>query len=124
MDRPPLIRSLRAVLSTAAAIIDSRLSLAALELREAQGVLMKSLTLAGLAVICLGLMVVFLAGLVVIVFWDTHRLASVATVAGVFGLTSAFLGWLAYAQLRRVVALFGATRAELAKDRQALTGSS
>jgi uncharacterized membrane protein YqjE len=122
--RPSLIASLRAVFSTAAAIIDSRLSLAVFELREAQSVLLKSLALAGLAVICLGLMLIFLASFVVIAFWDTHRLASVASLVGVFGLSSALLGWLAHTQLRAVNALFGATRAELVKDRQALTGSS
>jgi uncharacterized membrane protein YqjE len=124
VDRPSLIESLRAVLSTAAAIIDSRLSLAVFELREAQSVLLKSLALTGLAVICLGLMLIFLAGFVVIAFWDTHRLASVASVAGIFGLSSALLGSLALAQLRAVHALFGATRTELTKDRQALTGAS
>jgi|APDOM4702015191_1054821.scaffolds.fasta_scaffold02071_8 uncharacterized membrane protein YqjE len=123
MDRPSLFQSLRSVASTAVDIVESRLCLAVVELREAQAILLKTVAFAGLAVICLGLMLLFLAGLIVVAFWDTHRLAAVASLVGLFGSFSALLAWLTFTQLRGVQTVFGATRAQLAKDREELSGS-
>ena len=119
--RPPgLLASLRSLGSTALEIVYTRIELVAVELDEERARLGATLALALAAVFCLALGVLLAVLFLVVLFWDTHRLA-------VLGLLSAaFLaaGTVALFGIRRRLAqrprLFSRTLEELARDRREL----
>ena len=59
--------------------------------------------------------------LVLILFWDTHRLAVAITMLGVYAAVAIALGTYALRRARSAPRPFTATLAELRKDRAALT---
>jgi uncharacterized membrane protein YqjE len=114
--------SLRALGATLLELVASRIELAVVELREEgerrKGML--ALAVVGALFLALGLLLV--AGFIVLLFWDTHRLAALGVV------TLVYLGIAAYCFLRlRQQQLsapppFEATLRELAADREMLGG--
>ena len=114
--------SLRALGATLLELVGSRIELAVVELREEgerrKGML--ALAVVGALFLALGLLLV--AGFVVLLFWDTHRLAALGVV------TLVYLGIAAYCFLKlRQEQLaapppFEATLRELAADREMLGG--
>ena len=75
------------------------------------------LLLLGFAALLSGILGALIAGfVVVIVFWDTHRVAAALSVLGVFLLAAAICGLAVQRQLRARPRLFDATRTELARD--------
>ena len=112
--------SLRAVAGALVELAGTRIELALVELRE-QGELRKQLlVLAVTAVLFLSMAALLLAGLVVVFFWDMHRLAA----AGGMTLLYLALGLAALARLRHrernAPHPFEATLAELARDAELL----
>ena len=62
--------------------------------------------------------------LLIIMFWDTHRLLSLGVVAGIF-LACGMLAWVvAVRKARSKPRLFAASLSELSKDRQELISRS
>lgn len=102
----------------------TRLELAAIELQEGAhrliGYLVWALTAAVLALFALALVVLF----VLVLFWDTHRLAAVGGMAVLFIVGTLF----AVAKLKAGLAarppMLPATLAELRKDAAALKGEA
>lgn len=91
-----------------------------IELARAQS----SLLLLAAAVICLIVALCLFSLLLVVVFWDTHRIAAIGSGCLVASATAAALAW---ASRRRLAALprpFAATLHELAADADALRGKS
>jgi len=75
------------------------------------------LLLLGFAALLAGILGALIAGFViVIVFWDTHRLAAALAVLGVFLLAAVICAIAAGNQLRARQRLLSATRSELARD--------
>ena len=75
------------------------------------------LLLLGFAALLSGILGALIAGFViVIVFWDTHRLAAALAVLGVFVLAAVSCAIAAGNQLRARQRLLSATRSELARD--------
>jgi len=75
------------------------------------------LLLLGFAALLAGILGALIAGFViVIVFWDTHRLAAALAVLGVFVLAAVICAFAAGNQLRARQRLLSATRSELARD--------
>jgi uncharacterized membrane protein YqjE len=73
--------------------------------------------LLGFAALLAGILGALIAGFViVIVFWDTHRVGAALSVLGVFLLAAAICGMAVRRELRARPRLFDATRAELARD--------
>jgi uncharacterized membrane protein YqjE len=108
--------------ATVAALVETRLELAVLELRE-EGERRKALlVLAAVAGIFLTLALLLLAFLVVVAFWETHRMAAIVGVTTIY----AAVGFGALMRLRAAQACapppFEATLAELRKDLEALRG--
>lgn len=103
-------------------LVRTRLELAAIELQEGAqrlfGYLAWAVAAAVLGIFALWLVVVF----VLVLFWDTHRLAAVGAMAVLFILGTLF----AVAKLRAGLAarppMLPATLAELRKDAEALKG--
>lgn len=102
----------------------TRLELAAIELQEGAhrlfGYLAWALAAAVLALFALALVVLF----VLVLFWDTHRLAAVGGMAVVFALGSLFAFMKVKAGLAARPPMLPATLAELRKDAAALKGDA
>jgi len=73
---------------------------------------------------CLGVGIVLLTILIVVVFWETHRLEALAGLIGLFLLAGVGLGWFAMHRIRTKPRLFEASLAELSKDQQQLSSGS
>ena len=100
----------------------TRLELAAIELQEGAhrliGYLAWGLAAAVLGLFTLGLVILF----VLVLFWDTHRLAAVGGMAVLFALGTAFAAMKLRAGLAKRPPMLPATLAELRKDAEALKG--
>ena len=62
-----------------------------------------------------------LAILIAVAFWESHRLLALGGLTVFFLMASAGSGWFALHKVRSRPRLFGASLAELSKDRQRLT---
>lgn len=119
-----LFDSLRGLAASLVAIVHTRLDLLSTDLEEARDRLLSVLVMLFVALFCLGVGVLSLALLIVVAFWDSHRLLALS------GVTAAFLtgGVVAFGcarhTLRTKPRLFAASLAELSKDRQQLTQRS
>ena len=111
-------RRLRQLLAHTLELACVRLDLLALETRQEASRLLAVLlcALAAGAFICFGL--VFLAVLLTVLLWDTHRLLALGVFTGCFLGGGAALAWLAQRRWRALPAPFEGSRQELAKDRQ------
>ena len=100
----------------------TRLELAAIELQEGAqrliGYLAWALAAAVLGLFTLALVILF----VLVLFWDTHRLAAVGGMAVLFALGTAFAAMKLRAGLAARPPMLPATLAELRKDAAALKG--
>ncbi len=115
-----LLASLKTLASGLVGIVQTRLELLATDVAEERERLTALLVLAQMALFFLGVGVVLLAILIVVVFWESYRLAVLGALAGVFLCAGAAAGWLALHRLRTRPRLFAASLTELAKDRQQL----
>lgn len=111
-----LFESLKALTGTLIAIVYTRLELFSTELEEERERLAILLILMLVALFCIGVGVVLAVLLVVVTFWDTHRLLILAGLTGVFLTGGLSASWLALHKLRTKPRLFAATLAELRQD--------
>ena len=120
-ERRPL-ESLRALAGSFMALVGTRVELAVVELREEAERRKEMAVLAAAAGVFLALAALLFALFVVVLFWDSHRVAAAAAVTVVY----LGIGLAALARLRRrgkdSPAPFENTLAELAKDVEALRG--
>lgn len=119
-----LLESLTALAATLVAIAHTRLDLLATDLEEDRAHLIALLVSAFTALFCLGVGVILAMVLLVAVFWDTHRLLVLGSLAGCF--LAAGLAACGYAlyRLKSKPRLFAASLSELSKDRQQLVSRS
>jgi len=111
-----LLRSVVRLAGSLLAAAETRLDLFATELKEdgERAVRLLAWALAGLLTAILGAL---LAGVtLIIVFWDTHRVAAAVVVTAVFFGAAAVCALVFRAQLREKPRLLDATRSELNKD--------
>lgn len=115
-----LLESLSALGATLVAIAHTRLDLLSADVEEDRAHVLSLLVLALAALFFIGVGVVLAAILLVVAFWDSHRLLALGALAGVF-LTAGAGAW-AYAlhKARTKPRLFAASLSELLKDRQQL----
>jgi len=115
-----LFDSLKALTASLIAIGYTRLELLSTDLEEERARLVSVLAMLFVALFCLGVGVLLLALLVVVAFWESHRLLALGglTVLFLAGGAAAF-GWARH-KLRTKPRLFAASLAELSKDRQHL----
>jgi uncharacterized membrane protein YqjE len=111
-----LLGSLSALASTCVGIVYTRLELLTLDLEEDKRQWMQLSALYLSALIALVLGVVFTAILIVVAFWETHRLLVLSLLA-IFFFVSSFLLWLlACRKAKAKPKLFLGTMLELVKD--------
>jgi uncharacterized membrane protein YqjE len=115
-----LLHSLKSLSTTLIAILYNRLDLLSIDLEEARERLLSLLMLTIVSLFCLCLGMVLLAMLVVVVFWETHRLLALVTLAGFFLVSGAILSMIAMRALRNMPRVFSASLSELSKDHELL----
>jgi len=115
-----MLDSLRGLAQTLVGAFRTRLLLFANELEEQGARVAQMAALWALAGFCLALAIVLGSVLLVVIFWETHRVEVLAFLTGVFvaGGIGAALGARALARARPKA--FSSTLAELAADHEAL----
>jgi uncharacterized membrane protein YqjE len=122
-ERRGLFESLTALAATLVAIAHTRLDLLSSDLEEERAHLFSLLVMALLAMFCVGVGVVLATLLLVVAFWDTHRLLVLGMLAGLF-LAVGIAAWVfALQKTKSKPRLFAASMSELLKDLQHLTHS-
>ena len=115
-----LMGSVRRLLGTLSAMVAVRLELLSNELEGERVYLTQMFLVAIVALSCFGLAVLLLVAVVVVLLWDEHRLATLATLSGFFFVVSALLVMVLRNKARAKPKLFAASLAELNKDREQL----
>ena len=119
-----LFESLKTLSVSLVGIAHTRLDLLSTDIAEEREHLITLLLLVQLALFFLGVGILLLALLIVVAFWESHRLLALGGLTGLFLLASAGTAWLAVHKTRTRPRLFEASLAELSKDRQHLTSGS
>ena len=119
---PPerLAVSLRGFSASLVEFLAVRLELVSVEAREEALRLAELLLFGAIAILLLGLGLSFLAILLTVLLWDSHRLLALAVFATVFLTLGGVAAFAARARLARGSRLFGASLSELERDRQSL----
>jgi uncharacterized membrane protein YqjE len=119
-----LFESVTILAGTLVAILHTRLDLLSTDMEEERAHLFSLLVFTLVALLCLCIGVVLVAILLVIMFWDSHRLLSIGVIAGFF-LAFGVVTWIvALHKARSKPRLFAASLSELSKDRQQLISRS
>lgn len=119
-----LFESLKTLAGSLVGIVHTRLELLSNDIAEERARFTTLLVLGLVALFCLGVGVVLLAILIAVAFWESHRLAALGGLSGLFLAAGAGLVWFAMHKARTRPRLFEASLAELAKDRQQLSSGS
>ena len=117
---PGLLSSAREVLAVLLDIGQTRLQLASTELEQERLYLTRALMLAALALFFFGVSSLMASLWLVVLFWDTHRLAALGFVTCAYAAATVACAWSWRHQARRKPALLVNTIAELRRDADAL----
>lgn len=120
---PGLLVSLRNLAATLVAVVQTRLELLSTEIEEERLRLLQLMLGAALALFFFALGVLMLTLFVVFLFWDTHRVLVTILFAALYLGIGAILWLIVSSRARGKSKLFSTSIAELAKDRQQLTGT-
>ncbi|MCL5060206.1 MAG: phage holin family protein, partial [Candidatus Thermoplasmatota archaeon] len=115
-----MFESLKTLSASLIGIVHTRLELLSTDIAEEREHLIAFLLLALLALFCLGVGVLLLALMIVVAFWESHRLLALGGLTGLFLIAGAGMAWLALHKARTRPRLFAASLAELSRDRQHL----
>jgi uncharacterized membrane protein YqjE len=113
-----LLTSLKNLTVTLIAIIHTRLELLSTDFEEGRERFISLLAIAFISLFSLCFGAVLLTILVVVVFWDTHRLLVLGSLTGLFLIVGAVLGAIVVRRLKSMPRMFEASLAELIKDHQ------
>ncbi|RUI07951.1 hypothetical protein IPC444_00760 [Pseudomonas aeruginosa] len=97
-------------------LLHGHVELFGIELQEQKANTLRLLLFAGLALVFALLLLVGLSLLVLIVFWDTNRLAAALGLCLFYVIGSMFCGWRLYQSINDESSPFSATLEELAND--------
>lgn len=118
--KPRLADSLRGFIDAGLETLQTRLELLVVEAQEEKLRLAGLLLNTVLAALLLGFGLLFLAVFLTVLFWEDYRLLALGIATVVLVGAGLFAASNASAELRRGSRLFGASLAELARDRDAL----
>ena len=114
------MHSLKSLSTTFIAIVYNRLDLLSTDMEEARERLLSLLVLTFISLFCLCLGMVLMAMLVVVVFWDTHRLLALSALTSFFLMAGTILSVIAIRTLRNMPRVFASSLTELSKDQEQL----
>lgn len=120
--RGGLLHSIKHLAQTLFGAAQTRLEILATELEEERARLEQMLLYALAAAFCLAMGIVLCVALVMLYFWDTHRLAAAGILAAGFLGAGVVLGLILRDKAKSRPKPFSVTRGELAKDRAMLRG--
>lgn len=113
---PPLAQSVRGLLGSGLELVQVRLSLLGVEVQEEVARLGRLWLLATVCCVLLAVGLVFVAILITVALWDSHRLLALAAFSAVF-LTAGAVAWaMLYQVQQQGSGLFKASLAELRAD--------
>lgn len=115
-----LFRSLSQLLATAIGIAQTRIELLSTELQEEVHRVAEIVVWAVVVLLSVGMSLFLLSLLVIVVFWDTHRVVAAVSVTGFFVALAVIGGLVLRAKVKGKPRLLDATLSELAKDRASL----
>lgn len=115
-----LFVSLKNLTATLIALIYTRLDLISTDLEEGRERMLSLLVVTFVSLFCLCIGALLLAMMIVVVFWDTHRLVALGSLTGVFLVAGLILCRIAIRELRAMPRMFAASLTELSKDQQQL----
>ena len=116
--KPKLLDSITNLVRNVVSLAETRVALFALDIQETGLSLLSLLLLSGIILTCFGLALVLLTLLVVVIFWDTHRLLALGGATAFYAMTGLSLWYVVLAKFRDMPKFFAATRREFAKDRE------
>jgi uncharacterized membrane protein YqjE len=116
-----LLGSTRSLLATIVELAHTRLQLLANEIEEEKLRFGQVLLFAVVAVLFFALGVTFLTLLVIVQFWDTHRVLAIGCIVVVYLALGALFGVIALKRARAGTRLFSASLRELSRDRDRLS---
>jgi len=117
-----LFSSLRGLVATATATLQTRLELFAVELQEEKARLLGLVLYGAVALILLAIGIVFLALFLTVLLWDSNRLLALGVFTALFLAGGGLALTLALRLARSESRLFAASLAELERDRADLEG--
>ena len=115
-----IIQSLRNLAATLVAVLHTRLELLVTEIEEERVRLLQLALWAAAALFFLGVAFLLFVTLLVVVFWDGHRIAVIAVLAGICLAAGIGMAVGASNRMSGRSRLFSATLDELARDRDQL----
>ena len=119
----PIFESVSRLAASFVAVIQTRLELAAVEVEEEFLRLFSYVLLTVAALFCLGVAVLLAILLIVVVYWDTHRIPVLLGLISVFGVSSALIAVAIVQGYQKKPRLLSATLSELTKDIDSLKTS-
>lgn len=119
--KPNLMGSVTNLVKNVVVMAETRLALLALDVQETGLNLLSLLILSGIILTCFAMALILATLLVVVIFWDSHRLIALGGVSGFFALAGLALWFVVLARVRKMPSFFAATRGEFAKDREWLS---
>jgi uncharacterized membrane protein YqjE len=120
METSRLSASVRGLAATLIELAQVRLELLSVEAQEEVLRVAGLLAYGAIALVCLALGLGFLAILITVALWDTHRLLALAVFAVLFLLCGLVAAWRARERVLLGSRLFSASIDELRQDREAL----
>jgi len=120
LPRPGLFGSLRTLLTTAVAIASTRLEILATEYEQEKHRLGRMLTLWTALAFCVAMALIFLSLLVVMLFWEEHRVLAMGGIVAAYTLLAVGAAvWLRH-EMQRGSRFLSVSLVELNKDRREL----
>ena len=101
-------------------LLHSHIELFGIELQEQKGRTLRLLLFAGLALVFALLLLTALSGLILVLLWDSYRLAGIAGLCVFYSAAALFCGLRLKAAVFDESSPFNSTLEELAKDRERL----
>jgi uncharacterized membrane protein YqjE len=122
MSQENLLSALKNLVSTGASIAQTRLELISIDVQIARSKFLSLLVMIILTLFFLFFGLIMLALLIVIYSWETDRMLALGLLTSGFLAVGCILALVVLRSLKTMPKLFEASIAELAKDRQELTG--
>jgi uncharacterized membrane protein YqjE len=116
-----LLGSIERLFTTFIDVVQTRVELASTELEEERERLQEIVVLGLITVFLVGLGIVMLTIVVVLVFWEKHRIAVLGGIAGFYLLLGVIAGLRVLYIAKNKPRLFTSTLSELEKDREHLS---
>ena len=115
-----LMGSVKRLTSTLTTLVSTRLELLANELQEERLRLTQMLLFTLAAVFCFGMFLLLLTIIIVVLFWDDHRLAVLGALSIIFFASGSLAVVMLRGKAQEKSRLFSASLAELTKDTERL----